>query len=102
VEGLQKAANEDILNLEFETSYVLHSTFIYGHARWPPLPLGETEHFVDEARLFYRSVQPAVFNGSRTWSEEVHDLMEKCLVKIVPVMKALAEMAPSLAEFNNA
>ncbi|KAH8598901.1 hypothetical protein B0O99DRAFT_683640 [Bisporella sp. PMI_857] len=102
VEDLQKAANEGILNLEFETSYMFHSAFIHGHAHWPPLPLRKTEPFADEARLFYGSVQPAVFHGSRIWSEKVHDLMEKCLVRIAPAMKAHAGTAPSLAEFDNA
>ena len=69
-----------------------HTAFIHGHAHWPP---GE-----NAKREFYGSVQPAIFSGSRTWSDEDHDLVEKCLIRIAPVMKSIAETAPSIAAFK--
>jgi hypothetical protein len=77
---------------------MFHTAFIHGHAHWPPLPLpaGELDVNVSE-RKFYGSVQPAVFDGPRVWTPEVHDLVEKCLVRIAPYMKAYGEAAPHLS-----
>jgi hypothetical protein len=80
---------------------MLHTAFIHGHAHWPPLPPpgSETDH-VAEGRKFYGSVQPAVFDGPRVWSNEVRDLMEKSVVRIAPVMKTYGETAPDLKSFE--
>jgi hypothetical protein len=80
---------------------MFHTAFIHGHAHWPPLPSPEsnTNHATEE-RKFYGSVQPAVFNGPRIWSDEDHDIMEKCLIRIAPVMKAYGETAPDPKSFE--
>jgi hypothetical protein len=74
---------------------MFHTAFIHGHAHWPALPLlaGQVDSDA-QRRKFYGSVQPAVFDGTRVWSEEIHKLVEKCLVRIAPVMKAYGETAP--------
>jgi len=77
---------------------MFHTAFIHGHAHWPPLPC-EVSTEVEE-RQFYGSVQPAVFYGSQIWSDEIHDLVEKCLVRIAPIMKSIAKTAPSAAAFK--
>ena len=86
------------MNLDFEAKYMFHTAFIHGHAHWPPLPHGVSTE--TEGQQFYGSVQPAVFGGSRIWSDEVHDLVEKCLIRIAPVMKSIAETAPSVEAFK--
>lgn len=66
---------------------MFHKAFIHGYAHFPPLPLvGEFDEGEKE-RQFYGSVQPAVFDGPRAWGEEVRELVERCLVRIAPVMK---------------
>lgn len=72
---------------------MFHTAFIHGHAHWPPLSDKEVED-----RRFYGSVQPAVFDGSRIWTPEVLDLVEKCLVRIAPIMKSYGENAPHMGE----
>lgn len=62
---------------------------MHGHAHWPPLS-------VEGERQFYGSVQRAVFSGPRVWSEDDRKLMEMCLVRIAPIMKACGEGAPVL------
>lgn len=79
---------------------MFHTAFIHGHAHWPPLQVGNINMTADKERQFYGSVQPAVFDGPKVWSEEIHDLVEKCLVRIAPVMKAHAETAPDLADLE--
>jgi hypothetical protein len=97
IEDLQKAAAEGLLNIDFENSYMFHTAFIHGHAHWPPLSLStENPDSKSEDRKFYGSVQPAVFDGPRVWPKEVHELVEKCLVRIAPAMKAYGETAPEL------
>ena len=97
IEDLRKAADEGLLNLDFENSYMYHTAFIHGHAHWPPLPLLSGQVDSDaQRRKFYGSVQPAVFEGTRIWSQEIHELVEKCLARIAPVMKAYGETAPDL------
>jgi len=76
---------------------MFHTAFIHGHAHWPPLQTGTA---LAKERNFYGSVQPAVFNGPRIWSTEERELVEKCLARIAPVMKAYAERAPSLESFD--
>lgn len=78
---------------------MFHTAFIHGHAHWPPLPLmaGEIDSEVQH-RKFYGSVQPAVFDGPRAWPAEVRELVEKCLVRIAPIMKAYGEIAPDLKQ----
>jgi len=95
VEDLDQAASEGLLDLDFENKHMFHTAFIHGHAHSPPL-LFEHGEVVDDSseREFYGSVQPAVFDGPRIWSQEVRSLMEKCLVRIAPVMKAYGETAP--------
>lgn len=92
VEDLQKSADEGVLNLEFENNYMFYTAFIHGHAHWPPVSETATT-----GRQFYGSVQPAVFDGPRIWTPEVRELVEKCLVRIAPVMKACGEKAPDLS-----
>ena len=77
---------------------MFHTAFIHGHAHFQSLGQGTPE---DACRQFYGSVQPAVFDGSRVWSTEERELMEKCLVRIAPVMKRHAESAPGLEEFED-
>jgi len=79
---------------------MFHTAFIHGHAHFPPLPpAGERDEAAKE-RKFYGSVQPAVFDGPRVWSEEVRDLVEKCLVRIAPFMKELGAKAPGREKFG--
>jgi len=66
-----------------------------------PLSAGETDTHALE-RKFYGSVQPAVFVGSRVWTPEVHELVEKCLVRIAPVMKSYGMTAPDLKDIKKA
>jgi hypothetical protein len=94
VEDLEKAGKEGILNIEFENAYMFHTAFIHGHAHWPPISE------VSDERQFYGSVQPAVFDGPRIWSPETHELVEACLVRIAPIMKAIGECAPGLESFK--
>lgn len=77
---------------------MFHTAFIHGHAHWPSLSSRTATEV--EGRQFYGSVQPAVFDGSRVWPEEVHELVEKCLIRIAPVMKSIGETAPSIADFE--
>jgi hypothetical protein len=99
IEELEKSAREGTLNLDFETKYMFHTAFIHGHAHFPPLPpAGEVGEGVKE-RQFYGSVQPAVFDGPRVWSLEVRELVNRCLVRIAPVMKELGERAPGRESF---
>ena len=77
---------------------MFHTAFIHGHAHWPPLQSGTV--IEAEGRQFYGSVQPAVFSGPKIWSDDIHRLVEKCLIRIAPVMKLIAETAPSVAEFE--
>jgi hypothetical protein len=101
VEDLEKAAAEGILNLEFENSYFFHTAFIHGHAHWPPLPApGFGTDDKARERQFYGSVQPAVFDGPRVWSQELREMVEKCLVRIAPVMKSLGVTAPERESFT--
>lgn len=101
VEDLEKAAAEGILNLEFENSYFFHTAFIHGHAHWPPLPAaGSGMDDKARERQFYGSVQPAVFDGPRVWPQELRELVEKCLVRIAPVMKSLGEIATERESFT--
>jgi hypothetical protein len=73
IEDLQKTAQEGLLSIDFENSYMFHTAFIHGHAHWPPLHLPESEiDHTTEERKFHGSVQPAVFAGPRI-----------CLMKIV-------------------
>jgi len=97
VEDLEKAGKEGILNIDFENTYMFHTSFIHGHAHWPPLGVP-----LDTAipRQFYGSVQPAVFDGSRLWPLEIRALVEVCLVRIAPVLKAYGESAPDLESFG--
>ncbi len=80
---------------------MFHTAFIHGHAHWPALtsPASETDPATEE-RKFYGSVQPAVFNGTRIWSDEEHDLMDKCLIRIAPIMKRYGETAPDVRSFE--
>jgi hypothetical protein len=88
------------LNLDFESRYMFHTAFIHGHAHSPPLPpTGEPDEREKE-RQFYGSVQPAVFDGPRIWSEEVRELVGRCLVRIAPVMKEVGEKAPARERFG--
>ncbi|KZP18674.1 hypothetical protein FIBSPDRAFT_1045981 [Athelia psychrophila] len=97
VEDLQQAADQGLLNLDFETCYMFHTAFIHGHAHWQPFPWPPSQLDPSAAdRQFYGSVQPAVFDGSKIWSAEVRDLVEKCLIRIAPVMKAYGATAPTL------
>lgn len=75
---------------------MFHTAFIHGHAHWPPIPSSYYQDGVTESRHFYGSVQPAVFDGSRVWSAETRMLVEKCLIRIAPFMKAYGETAPKL------
>jgi len=76
---------------------MFHTAFIHGHAHWPPLPLqGSEAENAAEGRKFFGSVQPAIFDGPRVWSDENRDLMEKCLIRIAPIMKAYGETAPDI------
>jgi hypothetical protein len=101
IEDLEKAAAERILNLDFENSYFFHTAFIHGHAHWPPLPApGFGMDDKAGGRQFYGSVQPAVFDGPRVWPQELRKLVEKCLVRIAPIMKSLGETAPSRESFK--
>ena len=70
---------------------MFHTAFIHGHAHWPP-----TSETAATDRDFYGSDQSAVFDGSRIWTPEVRDLVEKCLLRKAPVMKASGETAPDL------
>jgi hypothetical protein len=100
VEDLEKAASEGILNLDFETKYMFHTAFIHGHAHFPPLPPAGEADLGKQERQFYGSVQPAVFDGPKVWSEGVRELVEKCLVRIAPVMKEVGEKAPGREVFD--
>jgi hypothetical protein len=64
-----------------------------------PAPGSGTDDKTGE-RLFYGSVQPAVFDGPRVWPQDLRELVEKCLVRIAPVMKSLGETAPERESFN--
>lgn len=76
---------------------MFHTAFIHGHAHWPPLPLVTGQVDSDaQGRKFYGSVQPAVFDGPRGWPSEIRELVEKCLVRIAPVMKSYGETAPDM------
>lgn len=102
VEDLNRAASEVLLNLEFEKEHMFHTAFIHGHAHWPPLiPEESTAEHESVGRQFYGSMQPAVFDGPRVWGKEVHDLIERCLVRIATIMKAYGEIAPPLHEKQN-
>jgi len=94
VEDLEKAAEEGILNLDFENSYMFHTAFIHGHAHWPPMPAPGQLDVAAEKREFFGSVQPAVFDGPRIWSNDIRVLVENALVRIAPFMKAYGETAP--------
>jgi hypothetical protein len=97
VEDLHQAASEGLLDLEFENKHMFHTAFIHGHARWPLLSSEENASMHGSTeQQFYGSVQPAVFDGPRVWGDEVRELMEKCLVRIAPVMKAYGDTAPVL------
>ena len=80
---------------------MFHTAFIHGHAHWPPLlsPGSETD-YATKGRQFYGSVQSAIFDGPRIWSDEVRNLIEKCLIRIAPVMKAYGETAPDFKSFE--
>lgn len=79
---------------------MFHTAFIHGHAHFPALPpTGEVGERA-EGRQFYGSVQPAVFDGPRIWSEEIKELVERCLVRIAPFMKELGESALSRESFG--
>jgi len=99
VEDLEKSGKEGVLNIDFEKSYMFHTAFIHGHAHWPPISSGVSD---DESmkRQFFGSVQPAVFDGPRVWSPEVRLLVEKCLIRIAPFMKAYGRTAPGLESFK--
>jgi hypothetical protein len=96
VEDLQKSADEGVLNLDFETTYMFHTAFIHGHAHWPAI--SDLEAI---GRQFYGSVQPAVFDGPRVWTPEVREWVEKCLVRLGPIMKAYGETAPGLESIKS-
>ncbi|KUJ23900.1 uncharacterized protein LY89DRAFT_679182 [Mollisia scopiformis] len=104
VEDLEQAARDGILNLDFERNYMFHTALIHAHAHWPPLQTSASLSIAGspnvEDRWFYGSVQPAVFDGPRVWSPEIRDLVEKCLVRIAPVMKAYGERAPPRSSFE--
>ena len=74
VENFNQAADEGLLNLEFEKKQMFHTAFIHGHAHWPPLASRECEED-SVGRQFYGSVQPAVFDRPRVWRHGVHDLI---------------------------
>jgi hypothetical protein len=78
---------------------MFHTAFIHGHAHWPPIS-SEPNDDGSEKRQFFGSVQPAVFDGPRVWPKEIRELVEKCLVRIAPAMKAYGESAPGLESFN--
>lgn len=83
---------------------MFHTAFIHGHAHWPSFPLADSEpaaSSVEGERQFYGSVQPAVFDGPRIWTNEIHDLVDRCLVRIAPVMKVYGESAPPLDSFED-
>jgi hypothetical protein len=46
-------------------------------------------------------VQPAIFDRPRVWSEKARELVERCLVRIAPLMKELGEMAPGKESFGD-
>ncbi|KAE9366044.1 hypothetical protein N431DRAFT_430213 [Stipitochalara longipes BDJ] len=100
VEDLEKSAEEGTLNLEFESKYMFHTAFVHGHAHFPPLTTAGEEDEAEKERKFYGSVQPAVFDGPRIWSEEVRELVERCLVRIAPFMKEVGGMAPGREVFD--
>lgn len=58
---------------------MFHTAVTHGHARWPPI--SSPDHPAEE-RQFDGSVQPAVFDRPRVWSDEVRDVVEKCLMRI--------------------
>ncbi len=94
MEDLRKAADEGLLNLEFENNYMFHTAFIHGHAHWPPTPpIGSDTDPGAGERKFYGSVQPAVFDGPRVWGQDIHNLVEDCLMRLTPVMRAYGESA---------
>lgn len=76
---------------------MFHSAFIHGHAHMPAM---SQELVEDGKRQFWGSVQPAVFDGPRSWSLEVKEVMERCLIRLAPVMKKVAESSPGLEEFD--
>lgn len=89
------------MNIEFENKYMFHTAFIHAHAHWPPM--SSTAYEVDpeiERRKFYGSVQPAVFYGPRIWGSDIHELVDKCVERLAPVMKKLGESAPGLNAFE--
>jgi hypothetical protein len=96
------AADEGVLNLQFENSYMFHTAFIHGHAHWPPITQRGRLDEGAETRQFFGSVQPAVFDGPRPWSDEIRSLVEKCLVRIAPFMKAYGETAPTPVSLRGA
>lgn len=80
---------------------MFHTAFIHAHAHLPAIPPpGSINDPGAEGRKFYGSVQPAVFDGPRVWGAEIHGLVEKCLVRLAPVMKTLGETAPGLDTFS--
>jgi hypothetical protein len=78
---------------------MFHTAFIHGHAHWPPMSSGERDDKADK-RQFFGSVQPAVFDGPRIWSDDIRALVEECLVRIAPFMKIYGESAPRLESFK--
>ncbi|KAH7379934.1 hypothetical protein BKA64DRAFT_713972 [Cadophora sp. MPI-SDFR-AT-0126] len=101
IEDLKKAADEGLLNIDFENKYMFHTAFIHAHAHWPPLSPTESEASAGvQRRKFYGSVQPAVFDGPRIWGPDIHELVDKCVERLAPVMKTLGETAPTLASFG--
>ncbi|KAE8449458.1 hypothetical protein EG329_008066 [Mollisiaceae sp. DMI_Dod_QoI] len=105
VEDLEQAAKEKILNLDFEKNYMFHTAFIHAHAHWPQLypsaPPSSLAHIIaGNERDFYGSVQPAVFNGPQVWPSETREFVERCLVRIAPIMKAYGESAPPRSSFE--
>ena len=80
---------------------MFHTAFIHGHAHFPPLPFAGEEGIRMKERQFYGSVQPAVFDGPRVWDEGIRELVEKCLVRIAPIMKEVGEKAPARERFGD-
>jgi len=80
---------------------MFHTAFIHGHSHFPPLPPAREPDEAEKVRKFYGSVQPAVFDGPRVWSENLRDLVERCLVRIAPLMKELGEKAPGRERFDD-
>lgn len=80
---------------------MFHTAFIHAHAHLPvmPPPGSKTDPSAVD-RKFYGSVQPAVFDGPRVWGPEIHELVNKCVERLAPVMKTLGETAPGLDTFG--